>query len=386
MPIDTSQYYNKLKNNHISLSSLLKQNKLFQKIPEDWHVIITDIKNSTLAVFNGSHENVNLIATGSIVTVLNLAFKNNISVPFFFGGDGATFIVPPSIAVKSLEALLLFKANTKTNFNLELRVGSVTVADIYEHGHTLNVSKFSISEYFSIPILLGNGLDYAEKVIKGEDYLLAHNTVSEEEPDLSGMQCRWDKIAPPDNTNEIVTLLVVATAGTPQSEIFSSVISLMDEIYGTPEERQPISVSKLKLKTTFNRLSIEMLNRIGKIKVFKLVQNWLINLIGYFYLRSKKGKTYLDLLVKMSDTLVIDGKINTVISGTEAQRKKLQAALDVLEQEGKILYGLHLSSESIMSCYVRDMKDGHIHFVDGADGGYTMAATMLKTKFKNPAL
>lgn len=383
MPLNTSQYYNNLNNNRIPLRELLKQNKLFHKIPEDWHVIITDIKNSTQAVLDGSHENVNLIATGSIVTVLNLAFKNNISVPFFFGGDGATFIVPPSIAGKSLEALLSYKANTKENFNLELRVGSVAVADIYEHGHSLHISKFSLSEYFSIPVLLGSGLDYAEKIIKGNDYLLSQNNPSKEELDLSGMQCRWDKIAPPDNTNEIVTLLVVATAATTQREIFSKVISLMDEIYGAPEKRQPISVSKLKLKTTFDKLSLEMLARIGNIKMLKLIQNWLINLLGYFYLRSKKGKTYLDLLVKMSDTLVIDGKINTVISGTEKQRKMLQSALDVLEKEGKILYGLHLSNESIMSCYVRDMKDGHIHFVDGADGGYTMAATMLKTKFKD---
>ena len=131
MPIDTSQYYNKLKTNHLLLRDLLKQNKLFHKIPDDWHVIITDIKNSTVAVIDGSHENVNMIATGSIVTVLNLAFKNNISVPFFFGGDGATFIVPPSIAGKSLEALLLFKINTKINFNLELRVGSIKVTEIY---------------------------------------------------------------------------------------------------------------------------------------------------------------------------------------------------------------------------------------------------------------
>jgi hypothetical protein len=45
----------------------------------------------------------------------------------------------------------------------------------------------------------------------------------------------------------------------------------------------------------------------------------------------------------------------------------------VLEEKGKIKYGLHVSEQSVMSCYVRDMKKGdQIHFVDGAGGGYTV--------------
>ena len=34
-----------------------------------------------------------------------------------------------------------------------------------------------------------------------------------------------------------------------------------------------------------------------------------------------------------------------------------------------------------MSCYVRNMNENHIHFVDGSEGGYTKAAGMLKRKF-----
>jgi hypothetical protein len=82
----------------------------------------------------------------------------------------------------------------------------------------------------------------------------------------------------------------------------------------------------------------------------------------------------------MSDTLVMDGRINTVISGDKIQRFQLLKALDELEQAGEVLYGIHVSGDSVMSCYVRDLKDGHIHFVDGAEGGYTRAARQLKTK------
>ena len=109
----------------------------------------------------------------------------------------------------------------------------------------------------------------------------------------------------------------------------------------------------------------------------------MFGLFGYIYFHTKNGKTYLQSLVEMADTLVIDGKINTVISGTTKQRLALQKVLDKLEAEGKLIYGLHISRASVISCYVRDLKDDHIHFVDGSEGGYTQAARILKRKLKD---
>jgi hypothetical protein len=378
----SDQFYSRLPVNHIPLSELLLEEHLFYNVPDNWHVIVTDIKNSTMAVQNGLHETVNLIATGSIVTVLNIAFKAGITIPFFFGGDGATFILPSSIINVIMKGLLLFKKNTQENFNLELRVGEVPVSDIYGLGHELKVSKLKASETLFIPVITGNGLNYAEKIIKGENYLLAPPVAPGEELDLSGMQCRWDRIEPPQNNQEVVTLLVVATAKVKQQEAFSKVMRNLDDIYGVPEKRQPISVSKLKWKTTFRKLELEMLVGLGRTSFLKVFGKWLAAFSGYLYFQTTTGKTYLNQLVNMSDTLVMDGKINTVISGTEPQRLELLAALDHLEENGEILYGLFVSGESVMSCYVRDLKDGHIHFVDGAEGGYTKAAGMLKLKLK----
>jgi len=76
----------------------------------------------------------------------------------------------------------------------------------------------------------------------------------------------------------------------------------------------------------------------------------------------------------------LDGRINTVISGIRKQHDELEAFLKSLEDQKLITYGIHRTGESIMSCYVRDRKDQHIHFVDGADGGYTRAAGVLKSK------
>ena len=117
-------------------------------------------------------------------------------------------------------------------------------------------------------------------------------------------------------------------------------------------------------------------------KFFELLKSWLTMILGPFYFRTTKGQHYLRQLVEMSDTLVMDGKINTVMSGSAVQRKALIHFLDALEAKDTIRYGIHLSSASIMSCYVRDLKDDHIHFVDGAEGGYTKAAMVLKAKLK----
>jgi hypothetical protein len=345
--------------------------------------VITDVKNSTLAAQQGMHQTVNLVATGSIVAVLNIAQKANLSVPFFFGGDGATFIIPPSILTTTMQALMLHRQNTDQSFDMELRVGHIPVEEIYENGQELNITKLKTSELFSIPVLLGGGLVYAEKIIKSDAYTEGSFGDIVEELDLTGMQCRWDMIKPPENNQEVVSLLVMATNEIKQAAVFKKVIEQLDSIYGAQPMRQPISVTKLRLKTTFARIGQEMRSRFGGVKPLYFIRTWAAGLLGTFYFRTKQGKKYLYNLVSMTDTLVIDGKINTVISGTPAQREALETALVQLEKEGELLYGLCVSSESVMSCYVRNMNDKHIHFVDGGGGGYTKAAGMLKKKISS---
>lgn len=376
-------FYSRLPVNQISLSELLMEEHLFYKVPDSWHVLITDVKKSTQAVASGKHETVNLVATGSIVAVLNIAYKANLSVPFFFGGDGATFILPPLILDDVLKALLIHQQNTEKNFQIELRVGQVPVKKIYEKENKLQISKLKASQLFSIPILLGDGLTYAEKIIKGDNYVPDFISGNEDDLDLSGMQCRWDKIKPPENYDEVVSLLVIANHGINQATVFKSVIDKLDEIYGEPEKRKPITVSRLKLKATLNKIGTEMRAKLGGYNIFYLVKNLFTTMLGTLYFRTKKGQTYLHQLVEFSDTLVLDGKINTVISGTRQQREALQSELDKMEKEDKISYGLHVSNESVMSCYVRNMNEDHIHFVDGSEGGYTKAAGVLKKKIYN---
>lgn len=375
-------FYSRLPVNEIPLRELLTEEHLFYSIPPDWQVLITDVKGSTAAVANGLHETVNLVATGSIVAVLNIAFKADISLPFFFGGDGASFVIPPSILQPCKKALLLHQANTENNFNLFLRVGHMSVGTLYDSGYELKVTKLRASRLFSIPVLLGDGLQFAETLIKAEEYRGLIPETTDEELDLSGMECRWDRIQPPETYDEVVSLLVMAPDRNRQALVFRNVVELLDRIYGDPEKRKPITVSRLKLKATVEKLGREMRAKYGRYKPLYLVQKLATTLLGPFYFKTKKGQRYLQQLVQLSDTLVIDGRISTVISGTVAQRRELEVSLDELEHRGEIIYGLYVSRESVLSCYVRNMNEKHIHFVDGSDGGYTKAATVLKKKIQ----
>ncbi|MEP6585021.1 MAG: DUF3095 family protein, partial [Ginsengibacter sp.] len=55
-PKNNDLFYSRLPVNEIPLSELLMEEHLFYKIPVNWHVVITDVKNSTEAIRAGLHE------------------------------------------------------------------------------------------------------------------------------------------------------------------------------------------------------------------------------------------------------------------------------------------------------------------------------------------
>jgi hypothetical protein len=60
----------------------------FKEVPQNWHIVLTDIKGSTKAIESGRYKDVNMVAASSITALLNLA--GDLEIPFVFGGDGVT--------------------------------------------------------------------------------------------------------------------------------------------------------------------------------------------------------------------------------------------------------------------------------------------------------
>jgi len=380
----SSSFYSDLTEHPQSISNLLQQEEFFSDIPSDWHVVLTDILDSTTSINSGSHEVVNLIATGSIIAVLNIAHEAKITIPFFFGGDGATLMVPSEILGDCIHALKEHQKNSYDNFGLFLRVGSMPVSEVYENGYRLKLAKSKINDHLSIPIVLGGGLHYVEEIIKDGTDKYKSPELLKNVLNLEGMECRWDRIKPPEVQHEILSLLVNSCNREDQGPVYKKVLDKIEEIYGSHKKRSPISIAGLSLNATLDRINSEMKVKHGARNFKFFLKRTFSTAVGKFYLRfNEEGQEYLNMLIELTDTLVLDGRINTVISGISTQHDELERFLKELEIEEEIHFGTHRSKDSIMSCYVRDLKDQHIHFVDGGDGGYTKAAKVLKTKFSS---
>lgn len=71
-----------------------------------------------------------------------------------------------------------------------------------------------------------------------------------------------------------------------------------------------------------------------------------------------------------------------VVACTTEDRVKLEEYLESLYREDKIFYGVHVSDRALMTCLIHLVSGSEVHFVDTADGGYAMAAKMMKEQMK----
>ena len=81
-----------------------------------------------------------------------------------------------------------------------------------------------------------------------------------------------------------------------------------------------------------------------------------------------------------------DGTLRMIISGTIRQREQLQQYLHTLYEQGKLVYGLHHSRNALVTCTVQDYFGDQVHFVDGSEGGYALAALQMKDQMKKLAI
>jgi hypothetical protein len=361
------------------------QSQHFLEVPEDWSIIVADIQNSTAAVTSGKHNDVNLVAAGSLIAALNIAREKNVEIPFFFSGDGGTLLAPKELVNDIVAGLLVHNENSIKNFGLSMHIGSVSMKTVLSAGAAVKISKVQIGLGLHKAVIIGNGLKAAEQQIK-------RGSANQEETstgytlNMTGLECRWDKVKPPKDENEIVCYLIESKDQEKQADVYRNVLLKIDEIYGSLENRSPLSANRLKLLLNLQKAQKEMLVKHGRWKIDYFIGSFFKTFLGLFYFRNNlkfaniRGKEYLLQLIANADTLTIDGRINTIISGGQKKRKQFLEYLAQQEAEGILIYGHHISKESIMTCYIENMDSRHIHFVDGSDGGYTEASKEFKSK------
>ena len=92
-------------------------------------------------------------------------------------------------------------------------------------------------------------------------------------------------------------------------------------------------------------------------------------------------KRYRGWVARNSDFRKYDDALRMTIDCSPATADRLEAVLRKAEAERIVVYGLHRQDAALMTCIVPSyVSDDHVHFLDGAGGGYALAATALKEK------
>jgi hypothetical protein len=355
----------------------------FVAVPTDWWVIITDIVGSTRAIAAGHYKSVNLLGACSITAVLNIA--KALEIPFVFGGDGASLLIPPSLLSEAQRSLLAVQILAEQEFQLKLRVGIVPVADVITGGYRIDIAKLRISDHYHQSMFIGGGLNYATDLVKdpatAEIYALNANGMIPN-ADFSGLECRWQDI--PSRYGETVSLLVAASRATQYREV----IETIESIYGMDDRSNPITPDRLHL--TFSPRALSREAKVRTVSKTRFSQwryagkIWVENLLGWVLIKfGLKTKTadwgaYPSIITAATDHRKFDDMLRMVIAGNTQQREQLTNYLERQYQAGTLTYGLHVSDRALLTCLVFERNGRQVHFVDGADGGYALAAKALK--------
>ena len=205
--------------------ALFRKDDHYQPVPDDWWVIITDVKGSTQAVREGRYRDVNTLGAATIVAATRAALTRDF--PFVFGGDGATLLVPPEYAEEVKARLLGLKALARENFALDLRVGAVLVEELTRAGKPLEVGRFALNPVLAQATIRGAGLIWAEHLIKSEPERYEAQSDRVGEPDLASLSCRWQPI--PSQRGQVLALLVQAREG--QEAAYDELLTAFAEIF-----------------------------------------------------------------------------------------------------------------------------------------------------------
>jgi hypothetical protein len=362
----------------------------FVPLPDDWQVVITDVVGSTQAIAAGRYKDVNMLGAASIVALLNLA--GPIEIPFIFGGDGASLAIPPALLAPARVALAGLCALATERYAIELRAGIVPVAELRAAGHPVRVARLNIAEHYAQAIFSG-GLAHAESLIKdparAAPYLITAST-NPDAPDLSGLECRWQDV--PSRHGETVSLLVMASAAAEvqSAATMREVIAAISASYGSDSDFHPLALSQLQATLAPRGLRAEATLRGGatlSARLRYLAEIWAMILAVRLYRHYERliGRPpwwdrYRSLAFSTVDYKKYDDTLRMVLAGTPACRRQLETFLEERFQQGRLIYGLHVADRATLTCLVFERMGRQVHFVDGADGGYALAARAFKAR------
>lgn len=357
--------------------------------PDDWSVVITDVEGSTKAIEAGRYKDVNTLGVASIVAVRNAL--PDLALPFVFGGDGATMLCPSSLVPTVARALRGLQQTSREAFDLGMRAGVVPIAELRADGHEVLVAKFESSPHVTLAMFAGSGLSEAERRIKDPARAAQYDVgEGEADADFAGFECRWQPI--PAERGEIVSLLVQARAADRReaAALYRDVIERIESIVGG--DGHPVATRNLHLGQNASAFDNEARLRSGAASgaayLLARAKAGVITRVGRLLLDRGwdalgfPGSTYREEVAANTDFRKFDDTLRMVLDLTPDEHRAIEAMLEDKRRAGALAYGMHTAASVLMTCVVTSHHGDHVHFVDGADGGYALAAKQFKAQLK----
>ena len=353
---------------------------LYTPLPDDWSIGVADIVESTKAIAEARYKAVNMAGASVIAAVTN-ALEGR-EFPFVFGGDGASFAVSPDDIERAREALAATAIWVEESLNLAMRVALVPVRAVRAQGLDVRVARFGPSPNLSYAMFSGGGLGWAEAAMKRGEFAvsLAHPGT---QPDLSGLSCRFEEI--PATRGIILSVLVVPARGADPlafRKVIEDVIRLVEQ---SPDAGRPVPSGGPPLRWPPAGLEYEARAARGGSLLKRRTVALAFALWAYVVLRFgiKVGgfvpKNYIQQVVENSDFRKYDDGLRMILDCTTELERALTQRLADAASSGVARYGLHRQDAAMMTCFAPSvMRSDHVHFIDGARGGYASAATALK--------
>ncbi len=355
----------------------------YHPLPDGWALATADIVGSTQAIAGGRYKSVNMAGAAVISAVLNALGTRDL--PFVFGGDGAVVAFPQTGSERVREALAATQRWAEEELDLDLRAAIVPIEAIRAEGLDVRVGLFQASDHVGYAMFAGGGASWAEAQMKAGRYGIEAAPAGAR-PDLTGLSCRWSPIKA--RRGEIVSVIATPAPGV-EMAVFQKLVAELVALVGAQErEGHPIPAEGPDLGFTAAGIAQEAKaaaprgkRLLPSLSIFgQILLSWLLVSLG-IKLGSFDARAYRAEVGVNSDFRKFDDGLKMTIDIDAPTLNRLEAVLKEAEKKGICRYGLHRQDSALMTCFVvTPLHHDHVHFIDGAAGGYAMAASQLKAR------
>jgi hypothetical protein len=244
------------------------------------------------------------------------------------------------------------------------------------------VARFGPSANLSYAMFSGGGLGWAEAAMKRDEFAVSPASPGTQ-PDLSGLSCRFEEI--PAARGVILSVLVVPAQGADPAAFRRVIEDIIGLVEKSPDAGRPVPADGPPLKWPPQGVEYEARAARGGSLAKRRAVVMAVALWAYFVMSFgiKVGnfvpKRYLQQVVENSDFRKYDDGLRMILDCTEELAGALEKRLANAAASGVVRYGLHRQDAAMMTCFTPSvMRADHVHFIDGARGGYATAATALK--------